>query len=105
MMDKDKLEKLFKSVCLFFRTYFQDIREVESKKANLDSARITTTKLQALRVNHEQNKPHKPQPPKPVPDCSVNKLGTGSDNRKKKRETAWAQLSHTRLKALSNYEG
>ena len=57
MMDKDKLEKLFKSVCLFFRTYFQDIREVESKKANLDSARITPNKLAALRGKQEKKKP------------------------------------------------
>lgn len=67
----------------------------------IESARITSTKLKALKVAH-YNCGKTKVPPKPVPDCSVKELGSKAVSLK--RETSWAKLSHTRLQALSHYE-
>lgn len=96
---KRRLMELLNKVFLYFKMLSGKKQEAEASLANIESARITSTKLKALHL-----KPN-PHPPKPVPDVSVKNLGQNREKIvPKHRESEWAKLSHTRLKALSHYE-
>ncbi len=97
----DKLKEKIERINLFLMMLAGKVEK--RSESNIECARITSTKLKALKLP-ESGECRTKSPPKPVPDCKVKDLGQEYKPKSTKRQPTWAQLSHTRLAALSEYE-